>query len=621
MSVSDKQGLTRLGQFLGAHNTEILSTGGTAAALRAAGVKVTDVAQYTGVPEMLGGRVKTIHPKIAGGLLGVLRDPAHVADMARHSIPPIDMVVVNLYPFSNVVASGASFADCIENVDIGGPGMLRAAAKNHATVAAVTDPRQYDVVMDNMTRHGGSTDLALRRMLAAEAFQLSASYDSAVGSWFKAQVRKDGGEPEQAGASGTAPTVATPATTTVAAPSVAATPDTRTYKPALTLKYGCNPHQKPAYVGTINGAPLPFSVVSGTPGYINLLDATNAWQLVREASAATGVPVAASFKHVSPAGVGLGLPLSPQLAAVYDVKGDAASGSPLALAYIRARNADPMSSFGDFAAMSHVVDLPTAMVLKNEVCDGVIAPGFEPAAVEVLKAKKGGSFIVLQADPSATIPEDEFREVGGMVLRQRRNDAAFSPESLQSLVTASKELPEAARLDLLLALATIKYTQSNSVGFSLGGQMIGIGAGQQSRVDCVKLAARKASVWFLRQHPKVLGLPFKAGVKRVDRVNARVRYIEGDMTLSEHAAWVSTMQHEPPALTEADKQEFLRGLGGVSMVSDAFFPFRDSIDAASRVGVKFVAQPGGSVADAGVIAACNDYSMTMAFTNTRLFHH
>jgi len=371
--------------------------------------------------------------------------------------------------------------------------------------------------------------------------------------------------------------------------------------------------------GTAAAAFICFEVLSGTPGYINLLDAVNAWQLVHELGQATGLPAASSFKHVSPAGAAIGIPLSDEERIVYEVKDKELT--PTAAAYVRARNADPMCSFGDFVAISCEVDEATAVILKIEVSDGIIASGFSPKALEILKAKKGGKFIILQADPNFKIPEKEYRMIGGLGFMQKRNDALFDASKLEKVVTSNTSLPDSAKKDLVLASIAIKYTQSNSVGYAKSGMMVGVGAGQQSRVDCVKLAGRKVATWWLRFHPKVKNLAFKEGVKRQDRVNARVRYIEGDMEEAEKTQWLNNFNAAPEPLTAEEKSTFLKGLDDVAISSDAFFPFRDSIDHATRLGVKYVAQPGGSVADEEVIAACNTYGMAMAFTNLRLFHH
>lgn len=396
----------------------------------------------------------------------------------------------------------------------------------------------------------------------------------------------------------------------------------KSYAHQLALKYGCNPHQSPAALYMESGGELPFKVLNGKPGYINLLDALNGWQLVKELHAALDLPAATSFKHVSPAGAAVAVPLKDPLPKVYELSEQALSDlSPMALAYLRARGADPMSSFGDFAAFSNPVDVQTARILKTEVSDGLIAPGFEPEALEILKSKKGGNFIVLEANPAYQPPETELKEVYGVVFSQKRNDALVDAACFDQIATREKNLPPDALRDLILAAISIKYTQSNSVGYALDGQMIGVGAGQQSRVDCTKLAGKKVEVWYLRQHPSVLGLPFKPEVRKVDRTNARVRYIEGDFTPPEYAQWKTLFSETPPPLTEAEKSEWVATLKDVSLASDAFFPFRDSIDQAARRGVKYVTQPGGSVADEAVIKACDEYGMVMSFTGLRLFHH
>jgi phosphoribosylaminoimidazolecarboxamide formyltransferase/IMP cyclohydrolase len=394
---------------------------------------------------------------------------------------------------------------------------------------------------------------------------------------------------------------------------------TRRYRHAFDLKYGVNPHQSPAAVYALEEAGLPFRVLNGSPGYINLLDALNAWQLVLELREALGLPAGASFKHVSPAGAAVAAPLSPELEAAYETEGRALS--PQALAYLRARQADPKSSFGDFAAMSDPVDESAALLLKSEVSDGLIAPAFEPKALEILKSKKGGSYIVLEGDPAWRAPEIEVKEVFGVALAQKRNDARILPDRLGKTVTRNQALtPEAAR-DLTLAAITLKYTQSNSVAYALDGQIVGVGAGQQSRVDCTRLAGAKAEVWFLRQHPKVMGLAFRDGLKRAERTNGRMRYIEGDLTDSERKAWESLFATPPEPFTAEKKVEWMARLSGVSLASDAFFPFRDSIDQAAKRGVRFVWQPGGSISDQDVITACDEYGIVMVFSGLRLFHH
>ena len=387
------------------------------------------------------------------------------------------------------------------------------------------------------------------------------------------------------------------------------------------LKYGCNPHQKPASIHSMKGYDLPFSVLNGQPGYINLLDALNAWQLVQELDEALGLPAATSFKHVSPAGAAVSVTLDDTLLEVYDCKKNQEL-SPLATAYIRARGADPLSSFGDFIALSRKVDLSTAEVVREMVSDGIIAPEFDNDALILLKEKKDGKYLILAADPEFKIPELEFREVAGVGFSQLRNTIKINENTLLTkVVTKNNDFSAEARRDLVLASITLKYTQSNSVAYALDGQIIGIGAGQQSRVDCTKLAGRKVETWFMRQHPKVLNLPFHEQVRNVERINARILCIEGGMTEPELRTWQSQFSRPVEALSPTEKGEWLTKLEGISLSSDAFFPFRDNIDQASKRGVDYVVQPGGSNRDKEVIAATDEYGMVMAFSGIRLFHH
>lgn len=379
------------------------------------------------------------------------------------------------------------------------------------------------------------------------------------------------------------------------------------------LRYGCNPHQGRAAFET--GA---VRVRNGAPSMINMLDALNGWQLVAELAEAFGLPAAASFKHVSPAGAAVGIPLDDELRRVYEIAGRELS--PLATAYVRARGADPKSSFGDFVALSHPVDAPTAEYLKSVVSDGLVAPGFEAGTFEVVAGKKAGSFVVLEADPDYHPPGVETREVFGAKLTQERNDHRIGEANLEDVVCG--ELTSEAKRDLLLGLVTLKYTQSNSVGYALDGQMIGIGAGQQSRVDCTKLAGAKADVWHLARHPKVLGLEFRKGVRRQERINWRVRFIEGDMTAREQDEFAEAFDGDPPAPLAGDEQtNWIAGLDGVSLASDGLIPFRDNVDHAQRHGVAFIAQPGGSARDDEVAAACREHGIAMVHTGLRLFHH
>ena len=389
----------------------------------------------------------------------------------------------------------------------------------------------------------------------------------------------------------------------------------------LELKYGCNPNQKPAKIFMNDNKDLPVTVLSGRPGYINFLDALNGWQLVKELKEATGLPAATSFKHVSPAGAAVGLPLDDVLRKIYWVD-DQGELSPLASAYARARGADRMSSFGDFISLSDVCDVATAKLIKREVSDGVIAPGYEPEALEILKSKKNGNYNVIQIDPDYVPEELERKQVFGVVFEQGHNNLKIDKEMLKNIVTENKDLTEEAAMDLVISLITLKYTQSNSVCFVKGGQAIGIGAGQQSRVHCTRLAGSKADNWYLRQNPKVLNLPFIDGIRRADRDNAIDLYIGEDyMDVLADGRWEKIFKEKPEVFTREEKRAWLDGLTDVDLGSDAFFPFGDNIDRAHKSGVKYVAQPGGSVRDDQVIDTCNQYGMVMAFTGIRLFHH
>ena len=388
----------------------------------------------------------------------------------------------------------------------------------------------------------------------------------------------------------------------------------------LELKYGCNPNQKPSRIYMEEGE-LPIKVLCGKPGYINFLDAFNGWQLVRELKRATGLPAATSFKHVSPAGAAVGLPMDDTLAKIYWVD-DMGELSPLACAYARARGADRMSSFGDFISLSDVCDVATAKLIKREVSDGVIAPGYEPEALELLKQKKKGNYAIIEIDPNYEPDPIEHKEVFGITFEQGRNELVINDELLSNIVTENKELPEQAKIDLAIALITLKYTQSNSVCYAKGGQAIGIGAGQQSRIHCTRLAGQKADNWWLRQSPQVLGLQFVDSIGRADRDNSIDLYIgdEYEDVLAE-GTWQNIIKVKPPVFTREEKRAWLDQLTDVALGSDAFFPFGDNIERAHKSGVKYIAQPGGSVRDDNVIATCNKYNMTMAFTGIRLFHH
>jgi phosphoribosylaminoimidazolecarboxamide formyltransferase/IMP cyclohydrolase len=386
----------------------------------------------------------------------------------------------------------------------------------------------------------------------------------------------------------------------------------------IILRYGFNPHQKPARIYAKNGT-LPFNVLNGAPGYINMLDALNSWQLVKELKQVLKLPAAASFKHVSPAGAAVGIPLTDALKKAYFVEDMAES--PLMAAYARARGADRVSSYGDFVALSDTVDVPTAKLIYREVSDGVIAPGYEKGALDILKAKKSGKYLMIEVDADYQPGETETREVFGVQFEQKRNNAIATADMLKNVVTRKKEFPAEAVRDLIICTTAIKYTQSNTIGFVADGQAIGIGAGQQSRIHCTRLASEKADRWFLRQHPAVLDIKWKSGVSRADRNNAIDLFLQERLNKFEKDTMKDAMDRVPPQLTYEQKRDWLKKLKGVSLSSDGMIPFRDTIDRAYESGVAYVLQPGGSIRDEDVVKACNDYGMVMAYTGVRLFHH
>ncbi|KAK7495694.1 hypothetical protein BaRGS_00013141 [Batillaria attramentaria] len=583
LSVSNKAGLVPFAQKLSSLGFRLVASGGTAKAVRDANIPVSDVSDVTGAPEMLGGRVKTLHPAVHGGILARLTD-SDQADLKKQGHQLIRLVVCNLYPFVKTVENpDVRVEDAVEQIDIGGVTLLRAAAKNHARVTVICDPDDYDSIIGEMSGSPEKdTTLDTRKRLAVKAFNHTAEYDAAISDYFRRQY-----------SSGTS---------------------------QLTLRYGMNPHQKPAQLYTMLPE-LPLKVVNGSPGFINLCDALNAWQLVSELRQALGLPAAASFKHVSPAGAAVATPLSKeqaQLCMVDDMK----ELSPLATAYARARGADRMSSFGDFVALSDICDVPTAKIISREVSDGIVAPGYEAEALEILKKKKSGGYCVLQIDPAYQPPVMETRTLFGLQMQQRRNDAVIDKSLFTNIVTARKDLPDSAVRDMLVATIALKYTQSNSVCYARDGQVIGIGAGQQSRIHCTRLAGDKANNWWLRQHPKVLGMKFKKGVKRAEISNAIDIFVLGTVGQDmDTKAWEGLLENPPAQLTEAERKEWVAQLKGVSLSSDAFFPFRDNIDRAYQSGVEFIASPAGSTNDAAIVDACNDHNIALAHTNLRLFHH
>lgn len=579
LSVWDKNKLLELAQGLDQLGFRLIASGGTARNLREGGFSVQDVADLTGAPEMLGGRVKTLHPAVHGGILA-RNTESDQADLAAQGYANVDLVVCNLYPFQQTIAKpGVTLAEAIEQIDIGGVTLLRAAAKNHERVTILCDPADYEAVLAEIRAHG-DTSLETRQTLALKAFQHTAVYDDAISNYLRTQFRQTHSQ--------------------------------------LTLRYGINPHQKPAQIYTMQGK-LPLQVLNGSPGTINLLDALHGWPLVKELKAAIGLPAAASYKHVSPAGAAVAVPLTPKQAQAYFV--DDLELSPLATAYARARGADRMSSFGDWVALSDPVDLTTARLINREVSDGVIAPGYEPEALELLRKKKNGNYPIVQIDPAYEPPLIESRQVYGLTFQQQRNDARIDESLITNIVSASHDLPASARRDLIVATIATKYAQSNTVCYAVNGQVIGMGAGQQSRIHCTRLAGDKADNWWLRQHPRVLGFQFKEGVPRAVKNNAIDVYVLDEVGSVERPSWEALFTEIPAPLTPAERREWLDKLQGVALSSDAFFPFRDNIDRAQRSGVQYIIEPGGSVRDEDIMEAANEYGMTLIFSGLRLFTH
>lgn len=584
LSVYDKTGLLDLAKGFVASNVRILASGGTARLLRESGFKVADVEEITHAPEMLGGRVKTLHPAVHGGILA-RNIESDEKDLKEQNIEKVDFVVCNLYPFKETIAKeNVTIPEAVEEIDIGGVTLLRAAAKNHSRVTILSDPKDYPNFLEELKK-SEDTDIpaSLKQTLALKAFEHTADYDTAISDYFRKQYSQG--------------------------------------KAQLPLRYGANPHQKPAQAFVTEGE-LPFKVLSGSPGYINLLDALNSWPLVKELSASLNLPAAASFKHVSPAGAAVGLPLSDVEKKIYMVD-TIENLSPLANAYARARGADRMSSFGDFIALSATVDLPTAQIISKEVSDGVIAPGYEPEALELLKAKKKGKYCVLQVDPDFTPESIEKRTVYGVTLEQKRNDAVFTPSSFDKFVSKNKELPEQAAIDLTVATIALKYTQSNSVCYAKNGMVIGLGAGQQSRIHCTRLAGEKADNWWFRQHPRVLGFKWAKGVKRPEKSNAIDLYVSNQIPTDEpeKSEFESKFEEVPTPLTAEERKEWLGKLSDVALSSDAFFPFPDNVYRAARSGVKYIAAASGSVMDRAVFDAADAHDIVYLENPVRLFHH
>ncbi|CAI1569328.1 hypothetical protein SEUBUCD646_0L00950 [Saccharomyces eubayanus] len=582
LSVYDKTGLLDLAKGLVENNVHILASGGTANMVREAGFPVDDVSSITHAPEMLGGRVKTLHPAVHAGILARNLE-SDEKDLKDQHIDKVDFVVCNLYPFKETVAKiGVTVQEAVEEIDIGGVTLLRAAAKNHSRVTILSDPNDYSSFLQDLTKNGEISQ-DLRNRFALKAFEHTADYDAAISDFFRKQYFEG--------------------------------------KAQLPLRYGCNPHQRPAQAYITQQEELPFKVLCGTPGYINLLDALNSWPLVKELSASLNLPAAASFKHVSPAGAAVGIPLSDVERQVYFVN-DVDDLSPLACAYARARGADRMSSFGDFIALSNIVDVATAKIISKEVSDGVIAPGYEPEALKILSKKKNGKYCILQIDPNFVPGQLESRDVYGVTLQQKRNDAIINQSTFKEIVSKNKGLTEQAVIDLTVATLVLKYTQSNSVCYAKNGMVVGLGAGQQSRIHCTRLAGDKTDNWWLRQHPKVLNMKWAKGIKRADKSNAIDLFVTGQRIEGpEKTDYESKFEEIPEPFTKEERLEWLGKLTNVSLSSDAFFPFPDNVYRAVQSGVKFIAAPSGSVMDKVVFQAADSFDVVYVENPIRLFHH
>ena len=537
---------------------------------------------------MLSGRVKTLHPAVHAGILA--RDLASdEKDLADQNISKVDFVVCNLYPFKETVNKiNVTIAEAVEDIDIGGVTLIRAAAKNHSRVTILSDPTDYAGFLQELDK--GEIGETIRNQYALKAFEHTADYDTAIATYFRKQYAGNGDR-------------------------------------QLTLRYGANPHQKPASA-FVHEDQLPFKALCGSPGYINLLDCLNAWQLVKELKQALDMPAAASFKHVSPAGAAVAVPLNDNERKVFmvdDIEGLAESG--IATAYARARGSDRMSSFGDIIALSDVCDVPTAKIISREVSDGIVAPGFQHEALEILKKKKGGKYLVLQMDEYYEPPSQESRTVYGITLTQGRNDVKISPNSTFDSIIRPKNSPpltESALRDLTVATTAVKYTQSNSVCYALNGQTIGIGAGQQSRIHCTRLAGDKADNWWMRFHARSLDLKWKKGTRRADKSNAIDMLCSGQVparSQAERDDYDSKFEVVPEPFTEEERMAWLEKLSEVAVSSDAFFPFTDNVYRVARSGVKYLAAPTGSVMDGAVFEAAEGLGITFVEQSVRLFHH
>ncbi|PSK55215.1 phosphoribosylaminoimidazolecarboxamide formyltransferase/IMP cyclohydrolase [Elsinoe australis] len=581
LSVYDKTGLLDLAKGLVKNNVRLLASGGTARMIREANFPVEDVSAITNAPEMLAGRVKTLHPAVHAGILA--RDLASdEKDLADQNINKVDFVVCNLYPFKDTISKiGVTIPEAVEEIDIGGVTLIRAAAKNHSRVTILSDPSDYHDFLSELDK--GDVSEKSRQQYALKAFEHTSDYDTAIAEFFRKKYAGDGVQ-------------------------------------HLSLRYGANPHQKPA-AAFMDDSNIPFKVLNGSPGFVNLLDALNAWPLVRELRAALDYPAAASFKHVSPAGAAIGVALNEVERKVYmvdDIEGIESSG--LAQAYARARGADRMSSFGDLIACSDEVDVPTAKIISREVSDGIIAPSYAPEALSILSKKKGGKYLVLQMSTDYEPSDLETRTVYGINLRQQRNNYRLTPKDTFG---HASDLPDSAVRDLTVATIALKYTQSNSVCYALNGQVIGLGAGQQSRIHCTRLAGDKSDNWFMRFHERALNVKWKKGTKRPDKSNAIDLLCSGlvPITDEEKADYERNFEEVPQPFTDKERREWLDKLSEVACSSDAFFPFIDNVFRTARSGVKYIAAPLGSQNDGAVKATAEKLGIRFVEQPIRLFHH
>nr|XP_033339190.1 bifunctional purine biosynthesis protein PURH-like [Megalopta genalis] len=585
LSVSDKTNLLPFAKKLHELDLILVASGGTAKFLRDASIPVKDVSAITGAPEMLNGRVKTLHPAIHAGILARLTETDQ-KDLQNQNYELIKLVVCNLYPFVNTVSKpDVTIENAVENIDIGGVTLLRAAAKNHNRVTVVCDPNDYDKVRVEMeTSADKDTSLKTREILALKAFTHTAEYNNAISDYFRKQYSSGVSQ--------------------------------------LTLRYGMNPHQKPAQIYTTLDK-LPLTVINGSPSFINLYDGLNGYQLVKELRTALNLPAATSFKHVSPAGAAVAVPLDMLDAKVCQVDDLIDHFTPLATAYARARGADMMSSIGDFIALSDPCDEITARLIFRDVSDGIIAPGYSQSALRILKKKKNGAYCILQIDPTYVPSSMEQKVLFGLTMEQKRNDIVINKDMFANIITTKvSNIPDDTIRDLIVATIAVKYTQSHSVCYAKDGQVIGIGAGQQSGFQCTRLAGDKTDNWWLRQHPNVIDMRFHKGIKRADIANAIDNYVTGSIGKDiDYLEWSRPYFKTPGELSESDRFDWNEMIRNVALSSDGFFPFKDCVVRAALSGVRYIASPSGSTNDEEVIKACKDRRVTLAHTNLGLFHH